>query len=68
MANTSRPVQVGDKVSVVSGPHEGRGGFIVQKQDIVIGYSDPEPYVIVEYPGLSGTEQVSVPARRCQLR
>jgi len=72
MANTSnRPVQLGDRVAVISGPHEGRSGQVVRKQDLTIGFSDPEPYVIVEYPDADapgGKDAVSVPARRCQLR
>ena len=68
---SDRPIQVGDRVSVVSGPHEGRGGFVQQIREIVIEYRDPEPYAIVEYPDGSvagGKDSISVPTRRLKLR
>lgn len=71
MAGTNRPIQLGDNVKVASGPHEGRGGRVERIQSIIIGYADPEPYAIVQYPdesGPGGYDSVSVPVRRLQLR
>lgn len=65
---SGRPIQVGDNVNVVSGPHEGRSGHVTQTRDISIGYSDPEPYLVVQFPVDGGSDYISVPARRCTLR
>lgn len=68
MPMNNRPIQVGDKVAVVSGPHEGRGGFVTQLRDIQIGFNDPEPYAVIQFPVDGGSDHISVPARRCELK
>lgn len=61
---------LGARVRVVSGPHEGRSGTVTLVRDVQTGYSDPEPYAIVEYQykneddGRIVTDSVSVPVRR----
>lgn len=69
-ANEIRP---GDFVSVISGPHQGRTGHVVQTRDIAVDNRDPEPYAVIEYREENcfkevQTDHISVPARRCALR
>lgn len=63
----------GRDVEVVSGPHEGRGGRVLEIRDISIDGRDPEGYAIVEFTAENCfkekyTDQISVPIRRLTLR
>ena len=63
----------GRNVDVVSGPHEGRGGRVLEIRDISIDGRDPEGYAIVEFAEKNcfdeiRTDQISVPIRRLTLR
>ena len=63
----------GRNVDVVSGPHEGRGGRVIEIRDIGIDGRDPEGYAIVEFTEKNcfnevQTDQISVPIRRLTLR
>ena len=62
-------ISLGQNVRVASGPHEGRSGTVVQLRDVVLGYSEPEQYAIVEY-GVDGggKDAVSVPVRRLERK
>ena len=64
---------IGSDVDVVSGPHQGRGGRIIQLRDIGIDGREPEPYAVVEYTEKNcfdeyQTDVISVPIRRLSLR
>ncbi len=63
----------GRDVEVVSGPHQGRGGRVLEIRDIAIDGHEPEGYAIVEYMEKNcfneiQTDQISVPIRRLTLR
>jgi hypothetical protein len=66
-------VRIGEDVAVISGPHEGRNGRVIQLRDLAINNSDPEPYAIVEFTQRNcfdevDTDQISVPVRRLAQR
>lgn len=63
----------GRDVDVVSGPHEGRSGRVLEIRDIAIDGRDAEGYAIVEFSGKNCfdeiySDQISVPIRRLTLR
>jgi len=63
----------GRNVDVVSGPHEGRGGRVLEIRDVSVGGKEPEGYAIVEFTAKNCfnefyTDQISVPIRRLTLR
>lgn len=63
----------GDNVEVISGPHEGRSGRVVQTRDLSLDGRDPETYAIVEYVQRNcfnevDVDQISVPVRRLAPR
>lgn len=63
----------GHDVDVVSGPHEGRGGRILEIREIGIDGRDPEAYALIEFTAKNCfdetyTDQISVPIRRVTLR
>lgn len=63
----------GRDVDVISGPHQGRGGRVLEIRDISIGGKEPEGYAVVEYQEKNcfdeiQTDQISVPIRRLTLR
>lgn len=63
----------GKDVDVVSGPHEGRGGRILQIRDVAIAGKEPEAYALIEFSEKNcfnemNTDQISVPIRRVTLR
>lgn len=63
----------GRDVEVVSGPHQGRGGRVLEIREIGIDGRDPEAYAVVEYQEKNcfdevQTDQISVPIRRLTLR
>jgi hypothetical protein len=63
----------GRDVDVVSGPHQGRAGRVLEIRDIALDGRDPEGYAIVEYREKNcfdevQTDQISVPIRRLTLR
>lgn len=65
----AQEAKIGDKVRVVSGPHEGRGGILTQMREIQAGYTDPEWYGVIafeqeDHEGKKFTDHVSVPLRR----
>jgi len=66
-------LRIGDTVDVVSGPHEGRSGKVVQTRDLSLDGHDPETYAIVEYVQRNcfnevDVDQISVPVRRLAPR
>ena len=63
----------GRDVEVISGPHQGRAGRVLEIRDISLDGRDPEGYAIVEYREKNcfdevQTDQISVPIRRLTLR
>lgn len=63
----------GRDVEVVSGPHEGRGGRVLEIRDVSIDGREPEGYAIIEFKEQNcfkewQTDQISVPIRRLTLR
>lgn len=69
MANTI--INVGDRVRVVSGSHEGRGGEVTYIKAIQSGMSDPEDFAIVRYKDErveGGVDEIAVPVRRLARR
>jgi len=61
---------VGDRVRVVSGPHEGRSGTIVKLAPQSVGqYGDPEWFALVtirdtDFEGGAHDDEIAVPVRR----
>ena len=65
-------VQIGQDVSVVSGPHEGRSGQVTTLRDVSTG-GEPETYAIVRFTATNCfkevyTDEISVPVRRLAPR
>jgi hypothetical protein len=64
----------GRDVDVISGPHQGRSGRVLEIRDVSLGDGrEPEGYAIVEYREKNcfdevQTDQISVPIRRLTLR
>jgi hypothetical protein len=63
----------GKDVDVVSGPHEGRGGRILEIRDVALDGREPEAYALIEFAEKNcfneiHTDQLSVPIRRVALR
>lgn len=66
-----RLASVGDRVAVISGPHEGRSGVITELRPFALGYGEPEAYAVVKYddPAIAkGWDEVAVPVRRLTPR
>jgi hypothetical protein len=66
-------IRIGEDVSVVSGPHEGRNGRVIQLREMSINNADPEPWAIVEFSQRNcfdevDVDQISVPVRRLAQR
>ncbi len=65
-----KEAQLGDRVQVVSGPHEGRGGVIIQIRDISVGdFNVPEAYAVIDFQETdvfneTHRDQIVVPVRR----
>lgn len=60
-------VNVGDRVRVVSGPHEGRGGEVTYIKAAPVGTGEPEDFAIVRYEDArveGGVDEIAVPVRR----
>lgn len=73
MPQNSREPQIGDRVAVVSGPHEGRSGTISLLQEVSQPWKDPEWYALVDFQytdcfGEVHQDQISVPSRRLKPR
>lgn len=69
MDETVRMAEVGDRVRVISGDHEGRQGRIVYLREVSLDNRDPERYALVEYSEENcfkeiQTDHISVPVRR----
>ncbi len=65
-------IRQGDVVDVVSGPHEGRSGPVIQLRDISTG-GDPETYAVVAFRETdcfneTHADTISVPVRRLRRR
>lgn len=65
-------IQPGCDVKVISGPHEGRAGRVLQTRDVSLDGREPETYAIVEYAERNVfkevyVDQISVPVRRLAL-
>jgi hypothetical protein len=68
MASEREP-RIGDRVKVVSGPHEGRSGVLTQLREVQQEWKDPEWYGVVAYEQENAdnvvyTDHVAVPTRR----
>lgn len=64
---------LGHDADVVSGPHEGRGGRILEIRDVAIDGREPEGYALLEFREQDcfkdwHTDHISVPIRRLTLR
>lgn len=64
---------IGKDADVISGPHEGRGGRILQIRDVALDGRDPEAYAVIEFQEQDcfkdwHTDHVAVPVRRVSLR
>lgn len=66
-------IRVGTQVDVVSGPHQGRAGRVLQFRDIALDNREPETYAVVEYAETNcfkevQVDHISVPVRRLAPR
>lgn len=66
-------VRIGESVDVISGPHEGRMGRVLQTTALALNGGEPETYAIVEFAqrnvfNETNVDQISVPVRRLAAR
>jgi hypothetical protein len=69
----NRDPRIGDSVTCVSGPHEGRSGILTQLREIQAPWKDPEWYGVVAYEqedsdGKKFTDHFALPVKRLKPR
>ncbi len=69
----AKEASIGDRVDVVSGPHEGRSGTVALLQQVQMPWKDPEWYALLDFSytdcfGEQHSDQISVPVRRLKPR
>jgi ribosomal protein L24 len=68
-STNEKEARLGDRVKVISGPHEGRSGVVTYLREAQREWSDPEWYAIVRYQTTNSEdkpieEEVAVPLKR----